>query len=240
MLKIQENETVELKRQYIDDIKKEIIAFANTLGGTIYIGVDDTGNVIGLNASNLDSIMLKLSEIARDSILPDILPFLSINSEVVEDKHVIVVHVSAGVNRPYYGIVQMINQTFGQSYELTRSLNQDLSFEKFTFEMRKVKYEVSPSKMTSLKMIGDDGLYTNLALLLSDQCPFTIKLAVFGGIEDNEFLERREFSGSLLKQQQEIEDFISLNNHISSKIIGMRRVDKIPYKKTIVTEALLN
>lgn len=60
MLKIQENETVELKRQYIDDIKKEIIAFANTLGGTIYIGVDDTGNVIGLNASNLDSIMLKL------------------------------------------------------------------------------------------------------------------------------------------------------------------------------------
>lgn len=35
MLKIQENETVELKRQYIDDIKKEIIAFANTLGGTI-------------------------------------------------------------------------------------------------------------------------------------------------------------------------------------------------------------
>ena len=102
MLKIQENETVELKRQYIDDIKKEIIAFANTLGGTIYIGVDDTGNVIGLNASNLDSIMLKLSEIARDSILPDILPFLSINSEVVEDKHVIVVHVSAGVNRPYY------------------------------------------------------------------------------------------------------------------------------------------
>lgn len=265
MLKIQENETVELKRQYIDDIKKEIIAFANTLGGTIYIGVDDTGNVIGLNASNLDSIMLKLSEIARDSILPDILPFLSINSEVVEDKHVIVVHVSAGVNRPYYlkekglkpngvykrigtasvpvsadGIVQMINQTFGQSYELTRSLNQDLSFEKFTFEMRKVKYEVSPSKMTSLKMIGDDGLYTNLALLLSDQCPFTIKLAVFGGIEDNEFLERREFSGSLLKQQQEIEDFISLNNHISSKIIGMRRVDKISYKKEIVREALLN
>ena len=209
--------------------------------------------------------MLKLSEIARDSILPDILPFLSINSEVVEDKHVIVVHVSAGVNRPYYlkekglkpngvykrigtasvpvsadGIVQMINQTFGQSYELTRSLNQDLSFEKFTFEMRKVKYEVSPSKMTSLKMIVDDGLYTNLALLLSDQCPFTIKLAVFGGIEDNEFLERREFSGSLLKQQQEIEDFISLNNHISSKIIGMRRVDKISYKKEIVREALLN
>lgn len=37
MLKIQENETVELKRQYIDDIKKEIIAFANTKGGTIYM-----------------------------------------------------------------------------------------------------------------------------------------------------------------------------------------------------------
>ena len=43
-----ENEFVELKRELTKDIKKEIIAFANSKGGTIYIGIDDTGKVVGL------------------------------------------------------------------------------------------------------------------------------------------------------------------------------------------------
>ncbi len=33
-----ENETTELKPIYVDDIKKEIIAFANTFGGTFILG----------------------------------------------------------------------------------------------------------------------------------------------------------------------------------------------------------
>ena len=42
-----ENETLEYKRQYTPDIKKEVVAFANTAGGTIYIGVDDNGTPVG-------------------------------------------------------------------------------------------------------------------------------------------------------------------------------------------------
>ncbi len=41
-----ESERVEYKSQMIDDIYKEVIAFANTDGGTIYIGVDDNGNIV--------------------------------------------------------------------------------------------------------------------------------------------------------------------------------------------------
>ena len=41
-----ENERVEYKSQMIDDIYKEVIAFANTDGGVIYIGIDDQGNVM--------------------------------------------------------------------------------------------------------------------------------------------------------------------------------------------------
>ena len=36
-----ESEIIELKREYTADIRKEIIAFANTNGGTIYVGIDD-------------------------------------------------------------------------------------------------------------------------------------------------------------------------------------------------------
>ncbi len=42
-----ENGTLEYKRQYTPDLKKEVVAFANTAGGKIYIGVDDDGTPVG-------------------------------------------------------------------------------------------------------------------------------------------------------------------------------------------------
>ena len=48
-----ESETVELKSVYADSIKKEIVAFANTHGGTIYIGVEDDGEVCGIDHTDL-------------------------------------------------------------------------------------------------------------------------------------------------------------------------------------------
>ena len=41
-----ESERIEYKSQMIDDIYKEVIAFANTNGGVIYIGIDDKGKLI--------------------------------------------------------------------------------------------------------------------------------------------------------------------------------------------------
>ena len=53
-------------------------------------------------------------------------------------------------------------------------------------------------------LIGEDGTYTNLGLLYSDQCTHTIKIAVFEGEQKTIFKDRREFDGSLLKQLTEI------------------------------------
>ena len=47
-MKYEESDRVELKREMIKDLDKEIIAFLNAHGGTIYIGVDDNGNVVGI------------------------------------------------------------------------------------------------------------------------------------------------------------------------------------------------
>ena len=66
----QESETVELKSVVVDDIKKEIIAFANSAGGTLYIGVQDDGEVIGLE--DPDGAALQVSNMVRDSIKPDV------------------------------------------------------------------------------------------------------------------------------------------------------------------------
>lgn len=45
-----ENEFCELKSILTKDIKKEIVAFANTAGGKIYIGIDDKNNILGVNS----------------------------------------------------------------------------------------------------------------------------------------------------------------------------------------------
>ena len=69
-----ESETVELKEVFVDDIKKEIIAFANCNGGKLYIGVQDDGIVLGLD--DPDATALQISNMVRDAIKPDITMFL--------------------------------------------------------------------------------------------------------------------------------------------------------------------
>lgn len=65
-----EDEYTELKIELIKDIKKEIIAFANTKGGKIYIGIDDDGSVIGLNNAKGD--LESLSGMIREEIKSDL------------------------------------------------------------------------------------------------------------------------------------------------------------------------
>ncbi len=47
-MQFKESSTLELKQIIVQDIKKEVIAFANTKGGIIYVGIADDGSIIGL------------------------------------------------------------------------------------------------------------------------------------------------------------------------------------------------
>ena len=93
-----ESETVELKEIVVDDIKKEIIAFANCEGGKLYIGVQDDGTVIGVNDS--DGVALQISNMVRDSIKPDLTMFLHYETISENEKQVVLVDVQRGTERP--------------------------------------------------------------------------------------------------------------------------------------------
>ena len=60
------SKTVELKREYVEDIKKTVVAFANSEGGTIYIGINDDGSVCGV--SDADSTMLRVTNAVRGAV----------------------------------------------------------------------------------------------------------------------------------------------------------------------------
>lgn len=94
--------------------------------------------------------------------------------------------------------------------------------------------------MRTLKLIGEDGLYTNLALLLSDQCETTTKVALFQGKDKELFRDRKEFTGSILKQLEDVYQFIDLVNKTKATFSGLNRTDMRDYPEEAVREALLN
>lgn len=254
---------LELKKEYVKDILKTVIAFANTSGGKIYIGIDDDGKVLGVQ--KLDTDILKLSNSIRDSIKPDITLFTSILVEKIDSNDVIVVDVQKGASSPYYltdkgirpsgvyvrqgassvpatdvAILKMIRDTDGDNFEELRSLNQNLDFDFLKKEFEDANIKLEHSQMRTFNIIDEDGLYTNLGLLLSEQCPHTIKAAVFEGSTKAIFKDRFEFSGSLLKQMKDVYSFLNRYNRTNSEITGLKRTDTREYPEIALREALLN
>ena len=138
------------------------------------------------------------------------------------------------------GIREMIRETSGKSFEESRSLNQQLTFNTLSEEMKARSLEFGPAQMKTMKLTGTDDLYTNLALLLSDQCPYTIKVAVFQGKDNAVFRDRKEFTGSLLKQLEDAYRFLDFYNKTQANFSGLRRSDRRDYPEDAVREALLN
>jgi len=67
-----------------------------------------------------------------------------------------------------------------------------------------------------------------------------IKVAVFQGTDQTIFKDRREFTGSLMQQMNEVYDFIDFRNQTRATIEKLLRIDVRDYPEIAVREALLN
>lgn len=258
-----ESEVVELKEIYTPDLKKEIISFANTNGGTILIGVQDNGNIIGID--NADFVIQQIANSIRDSIRPDITMFTNIELLKYEDKTYIKLTVEQGTKRPYYlsdkglkpsgvyvrsgttsapasedAIRMMIKATDGDTFETNRSLIQELTFNSLSKEMEKRNFEFTEVQMKNLGILSSDSIFTNMGLLVSDQCKHSIKFAVFQGADKLIFKDRKEFTGSLFEQLADAYKTIDFYNGTMASFHDLLRTDERDYPEDAVREALLN
>lgn len=76
--------------------------------------------------------------------------------------------------------------------------------------------------------------------MLSDQYEITTKVALFQGTDKKQFRDRKEFTGSILKQLEDVYQFIDLVNKTKATFSGLNRTDKRDYPEEAVREALLN
>lgn len=256
-----ETENIEFKSQFTEEIYKEVIAFANTDGGIVYVGIDNDGNAVGL--TDVDNEYTRITNGIRDAIMPDVTMFVRFT---VQENKVVRITVSEGSNKPYYlkgkglkpsgvyvrqgtssvpaspeQIRQMIKDSDGDTFEEIRSLEQDLTFDAAEIAFKRYGVEFSTEKYRALCMTQkNDDIYTNLALLLSDQCAHTTKIAVFSDDARTVFRDSKEFSGSIFKQFEDAVNYLALCNKTSSVIKGVVRTDKQDYPEEAIREALLN
>lgn len=256
-----ESESVELKEILKEDILKEVVAFANTSGGTIYVGIDNDGNELGVQ--DVDKTYTSLTNLIRDGILPDVTLFT--RCELIKEK-IIKVTVSEGSSKPYYlkkngikpsgvyvrqgpssvgatweQIRQFIKYSDGDSFELARSMEQNLTFNEAVQEFKNRGVEFAESKYVTLGIKdAEKNLFTNLAWLISDQCTHSVKVAVFEDAANTIFLDRQEFKGSVFKQLNDTFNYLKLNNRTISTIKGLDRIDSMDYPPETIREALIN
>lgn len=259
---MQENENIEFKELYTENIYKEIVAFLNSGSGTIYIGYNDNGELIGLE--NVKETEEKISNGIRGKIVPDCSVFVSINNATLDNKDYIIINVSKGVNiysLKDKGIIkgtyirngscsmpateetvkQMIIKNSNITFETSVANNQNLTFNYIREAFMGINIDINNKNiMKNLFMLDNNGNYTNLALLLSDQNPYTVKVATYQSVNKTNFLDRKEFGGSLLEVYDKTLSYLKINSATYGLIDSSIREDIEEYPEFILREIILN
>ena len=263
-----ETENTELKRILNDTFEKALVAFLNTTDGTIYIGVEDDGRVIGVD--KLDDTLKRIADIITTQILPNPQEHVKLGTVYENGKHIIEVQVRKG-NALYY--IKKYGRSAAGCYirmgTSSRSMTEEQIEKAYVSYLNipesSMKDEISPRQdltfhqfktMLSFKNIhfnedtftvnfnlkNSKSQYNYIAFLLSDQNDTSIKVVRFNGVTKADFISRKEFdSGCILKQMEDaLEYTLNVLNIVQTDIVDGRRVDTSYFDEIAFREAWFN
>ena len=259
-----EKQDVEFKREYNVKVNRSMLAFLNTEGGELYLGLSDDGSVYGLEG-DIDEWYKKTVNSFRDSVTPDPTAYFTVEPEQHEGKWILKITVERGTEIPYcfakHGLVpegvwtrvgsntvmatrehiqQMIKDNGRGQFILELSIIQNLTFNYAEKNFSEKEVAFNDNQKRTLGLICPDGRYSNLALILSDQCPYTTKVAIFEGLNKEKFKDRKEFTGSLFKQIDDVLAYLHVYNRIQGTFEGAYRIDHPDYPDLAFREAYIN
>lgn len=263
-----ENEHTELKRTISDSLPKEIVAFLNSDGGTIYIGVEDDGSIKGVD--DLDGTLKKLADLIEFQILPDCRELVSLGTRYENGRHVVEIDVQPGQALFYirkYGRsamgcymrtgstcramtedqinrLQMRYLSFGADITEMPGRIASPSFQILKIMLAEKGFTVSDDTFEqNLKLRTSDGRYNRQADLLCDKNELSIKVVRFAGRDKGDgILRRNEYGGKcLILAMLQAYDFCSqvLNETAVSFSDGVRQ-DHPLFSRKAFREAWFN
>ena len=267
-----EGKTVEFKVELPNSntLAKTIIAFSNTGGGKLIIGVNDQGEIIGLEPDvNIFELKDKVASIIYETCYPTVLP--DIYTTTIDDQLLLIIEVYRGNLLPYYlknkgknegvyirvgatnrkasheNILELERQRMNISFdqEANREVELDSldisSLEGGFVQAGKV---LDQPVMKNLKLVIEDNstLYPSngLLILLGKFEHVKMKCSRFKGTSMDVFLDRKEYEGDLFSQLENAENFIKNYIKLSGEIKGLQRNDQYEIPIEAIRESLVN
>lgn len=267
MDKFIESDGVELKEKFNDKFVKEVVAFLNTNGGKIFIGVTDDGFAVGVK--NIDETMRKISDVLTTQIEPQPEDEVDIRVVFAEGKSVLALDIKKGKFSLYcikkYGYSasgclvrvgttcrEMTDQQIHRRYQ-QRFFNSDIlssstsSRQDLTFNVLRPLYVEKgfilhdETFAKNLGLLTDEGKYNVMAELLSDQNRFSFIFVKFAGEDKSAISQRSDYGRkSILFGYEQMMNRISAENICLSDTTVRPRVDTYCYDYDSVNEAVVN
>ena len=204
------------------DIEKEVIAFLNYHeGGNIFIGIDKSGEVIGVK--DLDGDMLKMKDRIKNNIMPSCMGLFDVKAEKKDNKDIIKITIAQGSEKPYfkkkYGMTEngcfirietaadtmpqkMIEVLFAKrtrnSLGKIVSRKQDLRFEQLRIFYEEAGFSLNENFAANLELLAEVDKYNYIAYLLSDINSTSIKVAKYSSLSRTDLIENNEYGYACL------------------------------------------
>ena len=248
---------------------KSVSAFANGIGGTLFFGIDNDRNVIGLADAQTDAETI--SRLIKERITP--YPNFILAPERENGKDILVLSVSAGRSTPYYykadGIAEAYirignESVIAPSYVLNQlllkgmnrtydALDSEYDFRDYAFSKLRERYKawtgnsMEEKLFDSFEIRDDHGKLTNAGALLADDAPIKhsrLFCTRWNGLDKSsgmvDALDSAEYSGSLIILLNEGVGFVKRNMKTRWKKTANSRIEMPDYCERSVFEALVN
>ncbi|MDR2395521.1 MAG: putative DNA binding domain-containing protein [Endomicrobium sp.] len=265
-----ETNRIEYKEKLTEALEKEAVAFLNSKGGDIYIGVRNDGSILGV--SNPDEIQLKikdrLKDRLKDNIRPSIMGMFDIFTQVKDGKTIIVVNLASGAETPYYikqkgrsesgcfirvgsasqpMTEEMINKLMSKRHPMSLE-NIPARMQDLTFEQLKIYYAEKGKQLNehfaeNLKLLTANAKYNQIAYMFADKNRISIRLAQWTGKDRTlKSFEKEEYGDQcLLTALNKVQIRLDVANITQSKKQGLKpRLDKKYVDKNALREAIIN
>lgn len=265
MLDVIEDVRNEFKIKLTDKFEEEVISFLNTNGGNIYIGINDKGDIVGING-NIDLLQRTIKDRIKDNIIPSTLGLYDVIVSEKYNKKYIKVIIARGNERPYYlkgmGMTpdscfirvgssiqsmsnEMINNEFSKrtrnSLKNIVSPKQDLTFSQLKIYYEEKGFSINNNFLKQLNLYTDDGKYNYNAYLLADNNSISIRFGKYDGTNSVNLIENEDFGNcSIIKATKNILNKLEIENKTFTKIEYPERKEIKMYDYIAVREAVVN
>ena len=265
MIDVIEDVRNEFKVKLTDKFEEEVISFLNTNGGNIYIGVNDNGDIVGING-NIDLLQRTIKDRIKDNIMPSTLGLYDVVVLEENNKKYIKIIIAKGSEDPYYikgmgltpdscfirvgsSIQSMpydiinnrVNKRTRTSLRNIVSPKQDLTFSQLKIYYEEKGFNINNNFLKQLDLYTEDGKYNYNAYLLADNNAISIRFGKYEGTNAVDLIENEDFGNcSIVKATKNILNKIEIENRIFTKIEYPERKEIRMYDFAAVREAVVN